>query len=116
METNDNEKDTILIKSRKFSMWRVVLATLLVLFVLYLGLNYILNQLDRSICESNLISFRNAVIIFEQVHGRYPNTLQELEYETGLMGYLDSQKYQWIPSDNGNPPVLICNKFNLSSK
>ncbi|OEH84221.1 hypothetical protein BHU72_12520 [Desulfuribacillus stibiiarsenatis] len=113
---DNSNKDNLMIKSRKISIWRISIITILVNAFLFLGVQYVLNEIDENICSHRLIAFRNAVIYFEQIHNRFPTSYEELERETKLLGKLEKGKYRWVQGQGSESPQLHCLKHNRSSK
>lgn len=109
-------KDNIIIASRKISMIRVALVTMIVLLIAFLIINPILQDLNDRIIRAKLTEFRNNVIYYEILSGSYPETFDELIYATLTTEFYNPEEYIWIAGVNGGPPELIHRKTGLSSE
>jgi len=108
-------QDNLIIKSRKVSIIRIVRVTMIVCLIYFLVILYLMNALEERIAIGKLTTFRNAVIYYEQVYNRYPASYEELDTLTGMLGDLDTNKYKWVDSVDGQPPKLIFIKNGNSS-
>jgi hypothetical protein len=108
-------QDSLIIKSRKVSLIRIIGVTAIVCLIYFSFILYLMNALEKRISLGKLTSFRNAVIYFEQMYNRYPESYEELDRLTGMIGDLDINKYRWIDGIDGEPPQLIFVKDGSNS-
>ncbi|OEF98331.1 hypothetical protein [Desulfuribacillus alkaliarsenatis] len=113
----EKDKDAAKSKSRNkdFSLYRVIIYTVIIGVVVLALIHYSTSQLDERICENNLVAFRNAVVYYHSIYNSYPSSLEELQDRTSLLWDLSDEQYIFVPGKGNQPPELICKKFNRSS-